>query len=66
LPPSPPSLPPFAALDIFTCGEAARPEVLEQGLMELLQPGLTQREEVARGSLNMANLTPEQRAAKVS
>ena len=43
----------------------ARPEVMEQGLAELLQPGLTLREERMRGELDMAQLTQAQQQAKV-
>ncbi|KAF6256332.1 S-adenosylmethionine decarboxylase-domain-containing protein [Scenedesmus sp. NREL 46B-D3] len=55
----------YAALDIFTCGVSAHPEVMEQGLQELLQPGLVLRQEQPRGGLNTSLLSPEQRTAKV-
>ncbi|WIA35563.1 hypothetical protein OEZ86_003988 [Tetradesmus obliquus] len=55
----------YAALDIFTCGKAAHPEVMEQGLRELLQPGLVLRQQLARGGLELDKLSPEQRKAKV-
>jgi S-adenosylmethionine/arginine decarboxylase-like enzyme len=58
-------MPCSAALDIFTCGASAHPEVLERGLQELLQPGLVVRQQQARGGLDMKTLSPEQRAAKV-
>jgi S-adenosylmethionine/arginine decarboxylase-like enzyme len=53
------------ALDIFTCGTKARPELLAEGMKALMQPGLVVREEQKRGGLELADLTPEQRKAKV-
>jgi hypothetical protein len=38
---------------------------MEQGLQELLQPGLVLRQELTRGGLKLDTLSPEQRAAKV-
>lgn len=38
---------------------------MEQGLRELLQPGLVLRQQLARGGLELDKLSPEQRKAKV-